>query len=576
MKTRVAIGWLVVIVALAALGWWARRPSEPNLSARVVLLTPGWRQAPPPGLPVYRLPDAMAHPGAQAVPDVATLRRLLPTLRAVEIRGVGVDPVDVAELRGVQVTWPDSGVETAGVEIVAVACPREITLGQPVRVSGRLAGLAAGATVAVVLEEPDGHLCRVEVAADDRGAATFLVVGLPTRAEGRFLWRLRVGEGSAGSPLGVVVAAPHRPRVLLLQDAPAWEIARLHEWLVRGGHEAALRTRVSAERWRWVGSASTGPDSAELAPALLAGFDLIVTTEDALVALGGDELRALTAAVREEGLGVLVLGEPQAGRTPSTMLPWQLAEERNEPAEALRATRLRLASGQEWPEALNVWAVNWPERPLVRVLARDSQGRVVAAQEPLGQGWLGRSLVADSWRWPLAGRASDYAVLWSEVLGALARPKSLAGAWRLQGTTGMIEVGRAMDFRWSGAAGREPQVARVRGEGPATPIELQLAAWPRRSGEMWTRWWPSRMGWHRFETDEGGVEFYVGAPGDWPGIRRVQRGAATAALVMESVEAPAQSGSVSRGEQLRVWLWLAWFIFVAALGALWWRERSRV
>ncbi len=231
MKFRVTAGWLVALLALSALGWWALRTSETSVVPRVVLLTAGWRQTPPPSMPVYRLPDASGHPGAQVVPDVATLRRLLPALRGVEIHGNGIDPADAVVLRGVQVTWPDAGAEGAGAEIIAVTFPREVGLGEPVRVSGRLAGLAPGTTAALVLEEPDGHLCRVEVTADERGVATFGVTGLPTRAAGRFLWRLRVGEGLVGSPLGVVVAAAHRPRVLLLQDAPTWEIARLHEWL---------------------------------------------------------------------------------------------------------------------------------------------------------------------------------------------------------------------------------------------------------------------------------------------------------------------------------------------------------
>lgn len=575
MSARRIGGWLVALLALAALGWWAYHPSRLATASQVVLLTADWQEAPPKGVPAYRLPDARTHPGAQWVPDLATLRRLLPTLETVEIRGAGVDPSSAAELDGLQVTWPDQGATRAGLEVIALACPREVAVGEPVRVSGRLDGLAAGAKVAVVLEEPDGHSGRVEVVADERGAATFAVTGRPTRAAGRFLWRLRVGEGPASPPLGVSVIAATRPRVLLIQDAPSWELARLHEWLVRGGHAAALRTRVSAERWRWADGVGGGPEAPVLAPKLLAGFELVVASEEAVVALGTDERRALTAAIQDEGLGLLVVGEPAVARSPSGLLPWEIQLERTEPAEAVRATRLRTVSGRVWPEPIGLWAARGPIRPLQRELARDPQGRVVVVHEPLGRGWIGRSLIAESWRWLLAGHDADYAALWSEILGSLAKPKSLAGGWRPQSDDGLFIVGRAVDIIWTGVAGQEPPVARWRVPGAATSIDLHPTGWPGRPGEAWTRWWPAQPGWHRLESDAGGLDCHVIALGDWPGMQRAQRRAATLALVEGSVSAGVKSRVVATSDDSLRWRWLAWFVFVGVVGALWWRERRR-
>jgi hypothetical protein len=415
----------------------------------------------------------------------------------------------------------------------------------------------------------------VEVVAGVDAAATFALEGHPTAAVGRFRWRLRLGEGGAGADLGAVVKASHQPRVLLTQESATWEFARLHEWLTGAGSEIVLRTRVSADRWRLVGAAGPQLESPALTPALLARFDVLIATEESLRGLSSDERTVLEAVVRSDGLGVLIVGEPTAGTVATPLTPWQLTPAGSDAESIVRTTRLRLVGGRDWPEPMEVWAANWQAHALMRAVVRDPQGGLLVAVEPLGRGRLARSLVAASWRWPLAGHASDYAALWREILGVVARPEAIGGGWRLGPGASVISVGRPIDVTWLGEAGSAPPVARLRFDHETEAMSWRLQSRVDRPGEAWTRWWPARPGWHRLEDEVGhGLELYVSGPGQWPGIERALRQDATRELVRATANVDAsQAGAAEARDWLR-WRWAAWAAFVISVGALWWRERS--
>jgi hypothetical protein len=208
-------------------------------------------------------------------------------------------------------------------------------------------------------------------------------------------------------------------------------------------------------------------------------------------------------------------------------------------------------------------------------VVRDPQGGLLVAVEPLGRGRLARSLVAASWRWPLAGHASDYAALWREILGVVARPEAIGGGWRLGPGASVISVGRPIDVTWLGEAGSAPPVARLRFDHETEAMSWRLQSRVDRPGEAWTRWWPARPGWHRLEDEVGhGLELYVSGPGQWPGIERALRQDATRELVRATANVDAsQAGAAEARDWLR-WRWAAWAAFVISVGALWWRERS--
>ena len=70
-------------------------------------------------------------------------------------------------------------------------------------------------------------------------------------------------------------------------------------------------------------------------------------------------------------------------------------------------------------------------RPLARWLARDPQGRTLAAAVPRGAGWVARSLVGETWRWVQGGHAALFATFWSNTLTALAPPRAADG-WQVE------------------------------------------------------------------------------------------------------------------------------------------------
>jgi hypothetical protein len=314
-----------------------------------------------------------------------------------------------------------------------------------------------------------------------------------------------------------------------------------------------------------------------LTSVLLARFDVLVATEEALRSLGGDERAALEAAIRTAGLGLLVVGEPIAGTVATPLTPWQITPAANDAESMVRATRVRLVGGRTWPEPLEVWVATWSEHPLMRALLRDPQGDVLAALEPLGSGRVARSLVAESWRWRLTGQTADYAALWHDVLAAVARQEVPRGQWRLVPAGGVITAGQPVDVTWLGDAENAPPFARLRdGDGSEVAI-LRLRQLGDQPGEAAARWWPAQPGWHRLENETGqGIDLHVSPPSEWPGLERAMCRDATRELVRATAELRPAEPVTDAPNDRRQWRWGAWVVFVIALGALWWRERGAV
>lgn len=157
----------------------------------------------------------------------------------------------------------------------------------------------------------------------------------------------------------------------------------------------------------------------------------------------------------------------------------------------------------------------------------------------------------------MAGHADTHATLWSQALGALARP------------TTEVALATPDDARISqrvALCGLADDAQVAAPDGTVTRLQRDPATSSARCGGFW----PRMAGWHRLATDEATVPFFVRERDDALHLHATAVREQTQRLASRSLPAAASTTAGSRGP---AWPWFLGWLFAA--GLLWWLERRR-
>lgn len=529
------------------------------------------------GATVWAVPAASGEPpppaGAVELPDAAALARLHPEVSRLRVAGYGLSPWELAELA---LPVAASAPPPLPFGIARVAWPRRVMLGESVEVGGIAAGLpSSGATVRLVGPAVGEVAMRVSSPrGSSAGAADAATQGSPSSSAGDAPFRFRVeprgpghhllelrleasGHRARVEQLDVEVVTERPPALLWLDAAPSAEAREVKRWLAAAGVPFAWRAQLSRGIARDEVAGTPPLPRGPLTAALLDRFDLAVVDARALNGLGAGERAALAAAVREKGLGLLL-------RAGDSTLPSALGvgfPTRALPGGGEFAARLDFGDGESAP--LPLPARELTPTPLQAPLIADRAGRTLAAWRPLGTGAVGVSLVDDTWRWVLAGRADDHRRYWRGVVAALARRAPAQPRWET--APGPLLVGSPVTLTLAGAA-VPPAGAVVRAPSRET-VTIPL----RQDADEPTRWsttfWPREPGWHTVGEGDAATSIWIAPADHWTTWRLAAREEATAARVAEPPAAARETAAVRRRVPIpRLPLFV---LLLASLAMLW-------
>jgi hypothetical protein len=571
-RRRFRIGAVVALgAALALLGLASLAPASSSVAEGrpAILVTEGAGPIPATGGAFFDLGTAPSGDSALTlVPDAAFVRRLSPHVSEFQIAGSGVTAADAVALSGQRVRRMGEIRPSSVPLFETVTSPRDVVLGDAVKVQGRVFGLAPATPVTVALEAPDGTVRTAEVQPEPDGRGLFAVAGGVPVAPGSFEWRLRIGSRGDAVTLGVTVSPAKHPRILFWESAPSAESARLRRWLGEMGPAVSGRVQVSADRVRTTGSDVT--DGRTLAAELLAAQDVLVCDSVAFAQFTPAELTVLRRAVRDDGLGLLVMAGalPLAERT-EFPLPWMLVTDPTAGEESTRRSRLRLFDGTRLEEPVGVLSATLAEGAFGRRLATDTLDRAVVTRFAEGRGSVTVSLVQDSWRWLQQGQEQAYARFWTLLLSSLGRPVPAELPWRMLEADSPCFVDQPVRLAYVGADDRPPSWPVVFSPESVKPVTLASGG-PREA-----LFWPRSPGWHHLESASGGQRqsFYVQPAQALSGVRGAMRNRLTARLVVDSALGSfPEAAEVSRPDRLA---YVSWLVLLGALAGLWIEERWR-
>jgi|GEM_PF-1188490 len=576
---------LASLGAAAALTWIGLRPERPSAESLsdALLVTAG---ATPERVGhlvdslhparLFLLPSAKAGPpGADAIPDVGFLARHHPELRSVQVTGWGLTSTELEDLSGPDLRFDPARVPSG---FGAVTWPARTGLGADLVIHGQVTP-GPHATDWVYLQDPGGMVDSTRIEGKPRSGepGRFLFRTRPREA-GRWRYILRTGSAAlpeAAETLAVEVTPPEGLQVLVLEGAPTFETRYLKTWLARGGTGLAIRSAVSRDRARFefVNQKMTAPPAlSALSASLLSGLDVVITDSRSLAALSSSERSLLLGAVKNQGLGLLLVPDPAkdgAGfLAEARNLGFKTEGASNEEERSVRLT---------WPGRAAPSQIPVPSLPgelgprfAVSDVVRDPVGRVLAQVALYGAGRVGVTLVSEPSRWVLSGDRRSFAEYWSALLGAVARPPQARG--RLEIESGLpSRVDQPVRVRWSGTALAWLPLVDPSGAADSIPLTRD-----HRDSTQWAGvLWPRRSGWHRVGPANGSRWIHVESGESWNGADAAARLASTRLAVVtrtrEGTRGPAVSG-VTRPLPL----WPAFLVFITCAGYLWWWPRSQV
>lgn len=549
-RRRVLRAALVVLAAaaLAALADPPMLPGRPGPDGVVILLTPG--ADPPlrrhledslPGSPVAVWPDSIR--------DLGAVRRRWPAARTVMVAGWGLREAWWSDLGGLALRTAPAPVPPG---VSHLSWPRQVVLGDRARITGRVS--AATPAGRVHLEGPGGERDSVAVSGDSTPVFEFEVT--PTAA-GLARYVL-APEHAPPETVGLAVVAARPPAILILEGSPSFETRFLRRWLAGQGARVAIRTRLSRDRDRIEQVNLPGLDLGSLTSALLDRFDLVMLDGPTLAALGPAERRALGAAVREGGLGLIVAAD-SAARADRDYFPFEVAPLGDGEDRQVRPRW----EGQVAPATAPVPAApgEFLDRPGQQALVRDPVGRVLAAVTRQGAGRVASSLLLAPSRWLLEEEPGAFAAYWARLVSATARPPG--ESWGLA-ADGPLVPGLPLSLVLS-TTDPEPQ-ATVRAPSGATDTLglVQDLADPTR---WWGRYWPRESGWHSATNRDGAPYSFDVESAAGPAREAAARLAATARRA--ELLSPAGGAAESVPTRRPLPSWIPFLLLVGALGILW-------
>ncbi len=328
------------------------------------------------------------------------------------------------------------------------------------------------------------------------------------RITGHFTYALKTSEAGDLKEIGAVpvdVTSSNPLHILILNSSPSFENRYLKDWLSINNNSVAILTLNSTANYLLAFQNMAVTPLKVVNSALLARFDLLVIDVLALKNLTAPEFQALSHAISEQGMGVIIQQD--------TLM-------NNFTAAALHLSGLKKAASQaDTLSTINIAGAytlvgKLPLLPIVVTPAKNAQplllnqgNEILANLIARGKGRIVQTVIDHSYSWLLRGEKSDYSYLWSALLNAVSRKKTTVANWKIE--TRFPRKDAPMLIHYITPSATIPE------------IRIEQDAISMRQNEdlqqIWSgTFWPKKTGWNQLlAKHETSHWFYVYSGTDW-------------------------------------------------------------
>ncbi|MEO1653642.1 MAG: hypothetical protein AAFU64_08860, partial [Bacteroidota bacterium] len=499
-----------------------------------------------------------------SIPSLASLRWHRPGLKEIILLGDGLASSDLEYLADFQTLFLPSPLEAG---IIELGLPQEVYEDESFSIRG-LIHTPHQEISRVVLEDPGGGIDSLDLDSQKRVQPFHLRGNSRESGQIRFKLILKdsleqiIGEES----LGLWVQAKASLEIRILNSFPNFESKYLKNWLGQEGHQVAIRSQISKNRYKdeYLNQAQT---NLSLSEASLKNLDLLILDVKWLGNLSNLQWANIQKTVKERGMGLLIQGGEsllQSG-LPRMAQTFPLAP-------ALRKNTLLTSrlSGKTQKARVEVLALRFRQEDQLFPLIRGEQEEVLGAAQVLGLGQVALHLIPETYSLLLEDKDLLYAEYWSGIIQKLARKK--LSNHQIRPLKALPRAKEALEISLTSPEAL-PELAI---NGPEESYQLPL----RRDvflKQTWTgKFWPQASGWYQAEVPEdslSGIPFMVYPDSSWRVMKSYQLQKATQAALRSEREKVNEKKEKRMYQYQPIPLWIFYGLALLSLGFLWLEEK---
>ncbi len=505
-------------------------------------------------------------PDLKSAPDAASIVRDFPEITTLHIAGHGLKSYDLDAFDQIRII-PVLSAAPEG--IYPTFSRKTLTQGEKLRVRGRVVN-PKKTTSYLMLSDYGGVVDSAKISPD---SLSFFGLEARPKEKGNVLYSLtwinEAGDTLQHERLGVAIEMSPSLNFLVVESSPKFETRFLKKFLLDKGHNLAVRSAISKERFRTEFFGLKEKTLDRLTAKHFGEFDLLIVDGVSLKALSRREKNALKNAVSNQGLGMLVLTDAttlshKRGVDPSLdfFLPFTFEKIPEVDERQIKPRWLGGANGTTSPLPAPPFFL--ADQPGAQPIMTDKNGRSISLAKRAGFGKIGVSLISETFRWALEGETERHADFWSKLISELVRTKN-EDVIRLSNQD-LALVHEPVQVTLFSSQNVNPRLWLEKMD----EENVVLATAQSKTGDV--RWeatlWPRKTGWHVLKSGNGGeLAFYVHDKSAWQTLAAAEKRAATHRFANrnKSHESLPLAKTETR-EVPKIWFFL---IFIFSMAWLW-------
>jgi len=316
--------------------------------------------------------------------------------------------------------------------------------------------------------------------------------------------------------LPVAVFTKEPPNILILADAPGFEINRLQHFLENQGIPLATRIKLSKDKYQssfYLLSKISFKESLHLEK-----FSLLIIDERSWYQLSKTKQQQIYAATKELGLGVLFLlskqMNEQASNDNSELDNWFQLDKNTSP---IVPTVLNFSNIEQKVETdkiiLSTIGRQFIQAKRQHILIEDHNGNAVVVYQKIGNGKIGATRLLDSHRLAASKNQKSLYAYWRKLIENLSQSDQLSGDILIANHLPVIND--EMIICKSGNSNSELLIT----SSLATKQQLQTTV--ISDNQQCARYWPESTGWYQVSVNEIKQAFYVFDKNQWQAARQL-------------------------------------------------------
>ena len=548
----------VVMLALLIIPIHFTRKIAEGVNSKILLLTEGTEKRPASftGYKQLTTSQRLASPQVEFIPDLSVyVSRHQQEISSIQVLGNGIAEYEWELLNklNIQATYTPPSAPGG---ILHAGWPKMIRQGDSLEIRGRYNN-RDGREVKLVLSGLGTSFDSILIKKDT--VQNFSLSCQPAHT-GQTVYTLETvkdGKVITTEKVPVTIKAPARPTILLLSSSPGFEDKFLGQWLHEHNYPAAIRNKISLDKYDHQFLNMKAASLNNLSASLLESFDLLIADDYALSELSGNTIAVIKAQL-EKGMGLIIQSD-----TSSSLSNFSRAFSLKKQAVQKTATRSLGWTGS--PGNASLTAEQWfsiQNDPSAQPLVTDDQQSVIASCRLYGSGKIVMNTASGTFGWLLSGNEENYSSFWSLLISRAARTRNAAAAWYTD--PAFPSANHQVKLLLETDSDQPPVIKTASGE-------LYTAQTPYLPDTWTADWWPARPGWQTLSCTDT-TSIYVFEDQDWSAAKhyaQINNNMMLAARQRSTLTKKATPQTETRS----VPAYLFFMVFVAACGTLWWESK---